>query len=140
MLDISPILLLSSALIFLVVLARLNSCLYKPLTKHIDDRTESISKDLASARNNAANVNGMYEEASHIIAKAKSEASSIRESAYNEAKSLSDSKISTFKTKLENDYSTFVSNLEEETKSLKSSLVAQMPLFKEALASKISSM
>ena len=139
MLDISPMLLISSALIFLVVLARLNSCLYKPLTQHIEDRTKSISDDLESARKNAANVDGMYEEASHIIAKAKSEASSIRESAYTEAKNLSDSRISEFKAKLEDDYSSFVSNLEKETENLKSSLVAQMPQFRETLASKISS-
>jgi len=139
MLDISPILLLSSALIFLVVLARLNSCLYKPLFKHMDDRTESIKKDLEAAKNNAANTDGMYEEASHIIATAKKEASSIRESAYNEAKTLSDKKISEFKTKLEDKYSQFVKDLEIETKTLKESLVAQMPQYKESLSTKLSS-
>ena len=139
MLDISPILLLSSALVFLVVLARLNSCLYKPLFKHMDDRTESIAKDLEAAKNNAADVDGMYKEASDIIAVAKREASSIRESAYSEAKSLSDSKISEFKTQLESKYSTFVTNLDKETKSLKLSLVDQMPQYKEALSAKLSS-
>ena len=115
MLDISPILLISSALVFLVVLMRLNSCLYKPLFKHMDDRTESISKDLEAAKNNATDVDGMYKEASDIIATAKREASSIRESAYNEAKNLSDSKISQFKTELENKYSSFVTDLDVET-------------------------
>jgi F-type H+-transporting ATPase subunit b len=139
MLDISPILLLSSALIFLVVLARLNSCLYKPLMKHIDDRNNSIAKDLESAKNNATDVNGMYEEASNIIALAKKESSSIRESAYNEAKNLSDSKVSEFKAQLENKYSDFVTNLDQETKSLKLSLVNKMPQFKETLSAKLSS-
>lgn len=139
MLDISPILLISSALVFLVVLARLNSCLYKPLFKHMDDRSESIAKDLEAARNNAADVDGMYKEASDIIATAKREASSIRESAYSEAKNLSDSKISEFKSELENKYSTFVTNLDEETKSLKTALVSQMPQYKETLTAKLSS-
>ena len=139
MLDISPILLLSSALVFLIVLARLNSCLYKPLFKHMDDRTESIAKDLEAARNNAADVDGMYKEASNIIATAKREASSIRESAYSEAKILSDTKISEFKTQLESKYSTFVVNLETEVKSLKLSLVDQMPQYKETLSTKLSS-
>ena len=139
MLDISPILLLSSALIFLVVLARLNSCLYKPLFKHMEERSESIKKDLESAKSNASNTDGMYEEASHIIAAAKKEASSIRQSAYDEAKALSDSKISEFKTQLETKYSDFIKNLDMETKELKESLVAQMPQYKEALATKLSS-
>ena len=41
MLDISPVLLLSSGIIFLLVVARLNSCLFKPLLKHMDDRAAS---------------------------------------------------------------------------------------------------
>ena len=139
MLDISPILLLSSAIVFLVVLARLNSCLYKPLFKHMDDRSESIAKDLEAAKNNAADVDGMYQEASNIIAKAKKEASSIRESAYNEAKVLSDSKISDFKLLLESKYTSFVVNLKSETETLKASLVSQMPQYKETLNTKLSS-
>jgi len=139
MLDISPILLLSSAIVFLVVLARLNSCLYKPLFKHMDDRSESIANDLEAAKNNAADVDGMYQEASDIIAAAKKEASSIRESAYNEAKAVSDSKISEFKIQLESKYSEFVLNLKDETESLKETLVAQMPQYKETLKTKLSS-
>ncbi len=46
MLDISPVLLLSSAIIFLLVVARLNSCLFVPLLKHMDDRAESIKKKI----------------------------------------------------------------------------------------------
>ncbi len=139
MLDISPILLLSSALIFLVVLARLNSCLYKPLTKHMDDRDKSIAEDLDAAKHNVSDVDGMYEEASHIIAKAKKEASSIRESAYNEAKSLSDEKISKFRTQLDEQYATFVETLKTETAELKQSLVDQLPVYKQALSAKLNS-
>ena len=139
MLDIDPLLLVSSALIFLVVLARLNSCLYKPLLKHIDDRTASIKKNLDSAKNNAADTDSIYEEASHIIATAKKEASKIREDAYNEAKALSDKKISEFKATLENRYVDFLKNLEDETKQLKESLVANMPQYKEILSTKLSS-
>ena len=78
MLDISPILLISSAIIFLIVLKMLNSTLYQPLFKHMEDRTESIKKDLDLAKNNVADVESMYAEANSIIAKAKQEASSIR--------------------------------------------------------------
>ena len=46
MLDISPVLLLSSGIIFLLVVARLNSCLFKPLLKHMDDRATSIKKKI----------------------------------------------------------------------------------------------
>ncbi|WP_252981471.1 F0F1 ATP synthase subunit B family protein [Aliarcobacter butzleri] len=71
MLDISPVLLLSSGIIFLLVVARLNSCLFKPLLKHMDERTSSIKKDLEDAKSNGADVEGMLAEANEIISKAK---------------------------------------------------------------------
>ena len=139
MLDISPILLLSSALIFLIVLARLNSCLYTPLLKHMDERSESIKKDLHNAQSNVANVDEMYENASNIISEAKKEASSIRQNAYNEAKALGDTKVAEFKTQLDAKYNVFVSDLNSQTQSLKLSLVDQLPMFKKQLSAKISS-
>ena len=71
MLDISPVLLLSSGFIFLLVVARLNSCLFKPLIKHMDDRAASIKKDLEDAKSNGADVDGLLAEANDIISKAK---------------------------------------------------------------------
>ena len=93
MLDISPVLLLSSGIIFLLVVARLNSCLFKPILKHMDDRTASIKKDLEDAKSNAADVDGLLAEANDIISKAKKEATAIREQAYKEAKDSADAKL-----------------------------------------------
>lgn len=139
MLDISPVLLLSSAIIFLLVVARLNSCLFTPLLKHMDDRTESIKKDLANAQSNTADVDGMLEEANNIIAEAKKEAAAIRDQAHNEAKEVADAKLASAKEELEAKSAGFVKELEDETKALKESLVAAMPQFNESLKAKISS-
>ena len=139
MLDISPILLLSSAVVFLIVLARLNSCLYTPLLKHMDERDESIKNDLELAKNNAANVDDMYNEASKIIANAKKEASSIRQSAYDEAKTLGTKKVNEFKSELEAKYLAFTNELNSEANSLKLSLVNELPVYKVQLNTKISS-
>jgi len=139
MLDISPILLLTSGIVFLLVLARLNSCLYKPLFKHMDDRSASIAKDLEDAKNNGSNIDGMLVEAKEIIAKAKNEASLIREKAISEAKELTDSKLSVAKANLDTKYNDFVKSLEIETASLKKTLNSSMPMFKESLKLKISS-
>ncbi len=139
MLDISPILLLSSGLVFLLVLARLNSCLYKPLFKHMDDRDNQIKTDMGNAKNNATDVNSMIEEASHIIAKAKKEALSIREKAKNDAIEIADVKIADVKVRIENQYNDFLKSLIEEKSTLETSLVSDMPLFKEGLKAKLSS-
>lgn len=139
MLDISPVLLLSSGIIFLLVVARLNSCLFVPLLKHMDDRAESIKRDLENAQSNSADVDGMLEDASHIIAEAKKEAAAIREKAQSEAKVIADAKLASAKEDLESKSLKFVKDLEEETKALKESLVAAMPQFNESLKAKISS-
>lgn len=139
MLDISPILLLSSGIIFLLVLARLNSCLFKPLLKHMDDRAESIKNDLENAKSNGADVDGMLAEANDVIAKAKKEAAAIREKAYLEAKEVADAKLETAKSDIESKYSAFAQELQDETKALKDSLVASMPQFNESLKAKLSS-
>ncbi|MDD2640680.1 MAG: F0F1 ATP synthase subunit B' [Sulfurimonadaceae bacterium] len=139
MLDISPILLLSSGIIFLLVLARLNSCLFKPLLKHMDDRAESIKKDLENAKSNGADVNGMLAEANDVIAKAKKEAAAIRDKAYNEAKDIADAKLISAKSDLETKYAEFTKELQNETAALKDSLVASMPQFNESLKAKLRS-
>ena len=139
MLDISPILLLSSGLVFLLVLARLNSCLYKPLFKHIDDRENQIKTDMENAKANGADVDGMLDEAKEIIAQAKKEAFSIREKARLEASEVAEGKLTAAKIKTEEKYNDFVKTLVEEKLSLENSLVSQLPLFKEGLKAKLSS-
>lgn len=139
MLDISPILLLSSGIIFLLVLARLNSCLFKPLLKHMDDRAESIKRDLENAKSNGADVNGMLAEANDVIAKAKKEAAAIRDKAYNEAKDIADAKLVSAKSDIETKYAEFTKELQNETVALKDSLVASMPQFNESLKAKLRS-
>ena len=139
MLDISPVLLLSSGIIFLLVVARLNSCLFVPLLKHMDDRAESIKRDFENAQSNSADVDGMLEEASHIIAEAKKEAAAIREKAQSEAKEIAEAKLAKAKEELEAKSLKFTKDLEDETKALKESLVAAMPQFNESLKAKISS-
>ena len=139
MLDISPVLLLSSGIIFLLVVARLNSCLFKPLLKHMDDRAESIKKDLENAKSNGADVDGMLAEANDVIAKAKKEAAAIRDKAYNEAKNIAEAKLVSAKSDLETKYTVFAKELQSETAVLKDSLVASMPQFNESLKAKLRS-
>jgi len=139
MLDISPILLLSSGLVFLLVLARLNSCLYKPLFKHMDDRDNQIKTDMENAKENGADVDGMIAEAKEIIANAKKEAFSIREKARLEAIEVSEEKMNVERVKIENKYTDFLKTLQDEKVSLEKSLVSQLPLFKEGLKAKLSS-
>jgi F-type H+-transporting ATPase subunit b len=138
MLDISPMLLISSAIIFLVVLAQLSRSLYQPLSKHMEDREESIKRDLESAKSNTEDIDGLIMEAKNIIAQAKQEASSIRENAYSEAKALGESKMVDFRGELDSKYNSFLNDLHSQKELVKNSLIDNMPQFKEALSAKIS--
>lgn len=139
MLDISPVLLLSSGIIFLLVVARLNSCLFKPILKHMDERSASIKKDMEDAKSNSSDVDGLLAEANEIIAKAKKEAAIIREQAYKEAKDSADVKLASAKLNLEAKSAEFAKNLQEETQALRDSLLSSMPQFNESLKNKLSS-
>ncbi len=139
MLDISPVLLLSSGIIFLLVVARLNSCLFKPILKHMDERSASIKKDMEDAKSNSSDVDGLLAEANDIIAKAKKEAAVIREQAYKEAKDSADVKLASAKLNLEAKSAEFAKNLQDETKALKDTLLSSMPQFNESLKNKLSS-
>ena len=139
MLDISPVLLLSSGIVFLLVLARLNSCLFKPLLKHMDERAESIKKDLANAKGNSTDVEAILTEGNDTIAKAKSDATAIRDKVMSEAKEIAQIKLNDAKSDIEAKYDEFAKGLKQESEALRVSLSAQMPLFQESLKAKVSS-
>ena len=86
MLDIIPALLLVTGTVFLVLLILLNKTLYKPLLEFIDNRNNSINRDLENAGKNASDVVAYYKEVETILSEGKMEAAKIREAALNEAK------------------------------------------------------
>jgi F-type H+-transporting ATPase subunit b len=139
MLDISPVLLLSSAITFLLVLARLNSCLYKPLMKHIDDRAQDIQNDLDAVSDNSADIDGLLKEANDVISEAKIQAASIREEASITANEIAQSKLNGAKSEIEEKYNSFVETLKAERELLKKQLESSMPQFRDSLNAKISS-
>jgi len=125
-------------LIFLIVLRRLNSCLYQPLLNHMDERSKTISNDLEKAKGNGADVDTYLQDANKIIADAKAEAYTIKDNAFNSAKAKADEKIANAKNEIEKRQEDFFKSLTSEKESLESSLVANMPDFQNALKAKIS--
>ena len=87
----------------------------------------------------SADVDGMLDEAKEIIAQAKKEAFSIREKARLEASEVAEGKLNAARVSTENKFNDFLTTLEEDKLSLENSLVSQLPLFKEGLKAKLSS-
>ncbi len=92
MLDISPILLLATFVVFLSLIAVLNSWLYNPLFSFMNKRDEDIKKDLQKVGNNDDEINELNSKAESIIKNAKLEASALREKVIEDARELADSK------------------------------------------------
>ncbi len=133
MLDISPELLLSTLVVFLILIAVLNSWLYSPLLAFIQKRDEDIQNDLSKAGSNDKEIKELLEKAQSIVDNAKLEAAAIREKVIADAKELAESRIEAKKATLAKEYEEFERTLEQKSIELKNDLLGQVPVFKEAL-------
>ena len=138
MLDISPALLLVTGAVFFVLIVVLNKMLYKPLIGFIDNRNESIKRDLENAGKNTSDVEAYFKEADKIILEAKAEAGKIREAALNEAKEIAAKKVEQKQSELEEEYASFLKDLDAEKTDFSEGLAAQIPTFKDGIKAKLS--
>jgi len=137
MVDISPILLLVTVVVFFTLLIVLNKILYKPLLAFIDNRNESIKRDLENAGKNTSDVEAYYKEADQIIREAKAEAGKIREAALSEAKEIAAKKVEQKQSELDEEYTLFLKNLNAEKIEFTESLSAKIPLFRDSIKQKL---
>ncbi len=138
MLDISPMLLGITLIVFLVLIAVLNSMLYKPLFAFMEKRDADIKNDLNHVGSNDAEIDTLNAEAEQIVNEAKLEAAALREKVISDAKDVAQSKLDVKRAELASEYSAFEAALEKEREAVKSSLLSQVPLFKEAVKAKYS--
>ena len=133
MLDISPELLVGTLVVFLILIAVLNSWLYKPLLDFMQKRDDDIQRDLSKTGSNDKEIKELLEKAQSIVDKAKLEAAAIREKVIADAKELAESRIEAKKATLAKEYDEFERSLEQRRMELKDELLGQVPVFKEAL-------
>ena len=138
MLDINPILLLATFVVFLSLIAVLNSWLYNPLFSFMNKRDEDIKKDLQKVGNNDDEINELNSKAESIIVNAKLDAAALREKVIADAKELADSKLEARRAELASEYLEFEKSLAKSKDELNSDLISQVPLFKEAVKAKFS--
>jgi len=136
MLELDLLLMIPVAIIFLSMIAYLNAKLYKPLISFMEDRDETIRKDLEEANSVSTNVSDIKDEAARILSEAKVKAAAMKQKATEEAKTLAQSRIESKNEELMKAYEQFMAELHEEKVRLKNSLTSQIPLFKEALKAK----
>ncbi len=138
MLELHVELMIPVAIIFVLMVAFLNAKLYKPMIGFMDDRDETIRKDLEEASNATSNVSQIKKESAEVIAKAKEKAAAMKNKSVDEAKILAQSKIDSKNEELDQAYEAFKAQMEKERGDLKNALTSELPLFKEALKAKYS--
>jgi len=138
MLDINPILLLVTFVVFLSLIAVLNSWLYNPLFSFMNKRDEDIKNDLDKVGSNDDEINELHSKAESIIMNAKLEASALREKVVADAKELANSKLEAKRAELAAEYAKFEQSLAEAESQLTKDLTSQVPLFKKAVKAKFS--
>ncbi|MGM0533275.1 MAG: FoF1 ATP synthase subunit B' [Campylobacterota bacterium] len=138
MLELHVELMIPVAIIFVLMVAFLNAKLYKPMIGFMDDRDETIRKDLEEASNATSNVSQIKKEAAEVIAQAKEKAAAMKNKSVDEAKILAQSKIDSKNEELDQAYEAFKAQMEKERGDLKNALTSELPLFKEALKAKYS--
>jgi len=138
MLDINPILLLITFVVFVSLIAVLNSWLYNPLFSFMNKRDEDIKKDLDKVGSNDDEINELNAKAESIIMNAKLEAAALREKVIADAKELAESKLEAKRAEIANEYLEFEQSLAKAKDELTADLMSQVPVFKEAIKAKFS--
>ncbi len=138
MLDINPILLIATLIVFLTLIALLNSSLYNPLFNFMNKRDADIKKDLDKVGSNDDEIRELNSKAETIIMNAKLEVAALREKVIADAKELADSKLEAKRAELATEYLEFEKSLKSSKEQLKQDLKSKVPMFKEAVEAKFS--
>jgi len=136
MLDINPILLLVTFVVFLSLIAVLNSWLYNPLFNFMNKRDEDIKKDLEKVGSNDSEIDELNSKAENIIMTAKLDAAALREKVIADAKELAESKLEARRAELAQEYMEFEQSLAQSKEQLTKDLMSDVPLFQEAVKAK----
>lgn len=128
---------LVTMVIFLAMIVILNSMLYKPLLRFIDERNSSIKNDENKVKENSQEMLGANDEVEKIHQSTREEIYKIKQSAINQAKEEAQVAIQAKKKELERKMASFYVELNAQKEELKQNLLKNLPEFKQLLENNI---
>jgi F-type H+-transporting ATPase subunit b len=137
MLDISIVVMLIEAGIFLVTLILLNQWLFQPLLSFMKQRDAKLQEKLKTVSSNTDEAKQYEEEIASIIENAKAKASKIKKEAIEEAKKEATVMVESEVSKIESAKATFNKELEAKKAELKSALETNSDELKGMLSTKL---
>ncbi|MFB1639970.1 FoF1 ATP synthase subunit B' [Campylobacter sp. MRC_CM3] len=135
--DMHPSIMFATMAIFLAMIVILNTMLYKPLLKSIDERNDSIKNDEAKAKQYSQDISNANDEVEAIYANTREEVFKIKQQAINAAKEEANQIIKAKKEELERRMNGFYLELENQKKEFKENLSQYLPDLKQALQNNI---
>lgn len=137
MLEIDLPLVALTAVVFLALIAILNSVLYKPLLGFVDKRNQDVKNDEDSISKNTSDLSVFEAQVEQILSAARAEAGKIKQDALNAAKEAAGKITAEKRAELEVDYDAFVQNLQAQKNEFKVELMNSVPELRSALKSKL---
>lgn len=137
MLEIDLPLVALTAVVFLALIAILNSVLYKPLLGFVDKRNQDVKNDEDSISKNTSDLSVFEAQVEQILSAARAEAGKIKQDALNAAKEAAGKITAEKRAELEVDYDAFVQNLQAQKNEFKVELMNSLPELRSALKSKL---
>lgn len=135
--DMHISIMLVTMVIFLAMIVILNSILYKPLLRFIDERNSSIKNDENKVKENSQEMLGANDEVEKIHQSTREEIHKIKQSAINQAKEEAQVAIQAKKEELERKMASFYVELNAQKEELKQNLLKNLPEFKQLLENNI---
>lgn len=136
--DVHFSIMIATGVIFLLMIAILNSMLYKPLIKFMDSRDLTIKNDEEKMKKNSDDVSNVESELEKIHIQIRDEINQIKAKAIEEAKLKQEKELSTRKRELEDQMLVFLKSLKEKEKELKEEMRLKMPEFKQSFKNSLS--
>ncbi|AJD02775.1 ATP synthase, F0 complex, b' subunit [Campylobacter lari] len=136
--DVHFSIMIATGVIFLLMIAILNSMLYKPLIKFMDSRDLTIKNDEEKMKKNSDDVSNVESELEKIHIQTRDEINQIKAKAIEEAKIKQEKELSTRKRELEDQMLVFLKSLREKEKELKEEMRLKMPEFKQSFKNSLS--
>ncbi|EAK1046486.1 F0F1 ATP synthase subunit B' [Campylobacter upsaliensis] len=135
--DMHISIMLATMVIFLAMIVILNSMLYKPLLRFMDERNSSIKNDENKVKENSQEMLGANDEVEKIHQSTREEIYKIKQSAINQAKEEAQVAIQAKKEELERKMASFYVELNAQKEELKQNLLKNLPEFKQLLENNI---
>ncbi|MBF7048296.1 F0F1 ATP synthase subunit B' [Campylobacter volucris] len=136
--DVHFSIMVATGVIFLLMIAILNSILYKPLIAFMDSRNLTIKNNEEKMKKNSDDVSNVELELEKIHIQTRDEINQIKQKATEEAKLKQEKEIANKKKELEEQMGVFLKSLKEKEKELKEEMYLKIPEFKQSFQNSLS--